>query len=74
MYTTECVIVYDRSKEEIEADLNHLAPLVSVFASRMLEDGTELLLEGDSFQIQDLIYLWGQGEGEGEESYLPSIQ
>lgn len=74
MFATECITVFDRTKEQIEADLRHLGPDVVVFASRETEDGPELILEGDSFQIQDLIYLWGGGEGEVDDGFRPEVQ
>lgn len=74
MITIESVEIFDRTREQIEDDLKHLGPSVLVVGSRITEDGYELVLEGSTFQIQDLIYLWGQGEGEGEVNYLPEVQ
>lgn len=57
--TTESVVV-SKPKEQIESDLSRFGPNVKVVGSRMTEDGYELLLDGPSGEVADLIWFWGQ--------------
>lgn len=54
---TECITVF-LPKEEIEFILSGY-PDLDVVGSRMTEDGWELLLEGDSIPLSELIYELG---------------
>lgn len=54
---TESVIV-SLPKEEINLDLASISPCVEVVGSRLIEEGWELILEGPSNQIDELITFW----------------
>jgi hypothetical protein len=53
-------VIVNRPKEQIEQDLPRFGPTVQVVGWRMTEDGYELLLEGPSGEVADLIWFWGQ--------------
>ena len=65
MNTTLESVIVALPKHLIEFDLEQFGQDVVVVASRMTEDGYELVLEGDAGQVADLIYLWGCDEDPG---------
>lgn len=56
MQPMEAVVV-KRTQEEINFDLDGYES-ISIFASRMTEEGYELILEGDQGEMNELIIEW----------------
>ena len=63
MYTPTVLesIITPFPKSMIEWVLDTLGPQVQVVASRLTEDGIELVLEGEVKQVSEVIYVLGQG-------------
>ena len=56
---TESVII-DKPKEKIEQELTRFGPQVEVVGWRITDYGYEIIIEGPSNQVADLIWFWGQ--------------
>lgn len=64
MITIESVVVH-LPKATIDSDLSMFN--VRVVGSQMLEDGYELLIEGDESELGELVYFWDEEVAEWSE-------
>lgn len=57
-YTKEAFVTVVRERGLLEAELSRLGPDVDVVFGHICEEGYLLLLEGNGYQIDDLLECW----------------